>query len=404
MAASQKGLSRGCERGKGALANVRDYTIKHNVIMPVPAEEQPISAYKIGADDMSASQTVPQVRPALSSSGAGKSSYEVIREESRSEKARNLKGFVTFVVSRLVQAVFVVWSAVTLVFVAIHLTPGDIVDSLLTDSEKNNAELRMRVIAEWGLDKPVVVQYFGYLGKLLHGDFGTSYAQKKSVNAIFAEQFSATLQLTIVAAIIAVVVALIGSLVISGKTNAVVRSLYKGTELTLLSTPPFWFGILLLFVFSFRLGWFPVAGDSSFKSLVLPALAIGIPMGGNLSQILRQGIAKSEEQPYTLTSLSRGLSPAAIRLHHSLRHASIPALTVGGMMAGGLLGGAVITEQVFGRPGLGQIAVNAINTKDLPVILAVAFVSSLVFVIASTVVDVLYYLVDPRLKIAHTEE
>jgi len=349
---------------------------------------------------MSVSQAVPRIHLA-SDDGT---SHDVIREETAKERLMSFRNFAVFIASRIAQSIFVVWSAVTLVFIAIHLTPGDIVDSLLTDSEKNNAELRARVIAEWGLDKPVAVQYIGYVGKLLHGDFGTSYAQKKSVNAIFAEQFAATLQLTLVAAAIAIVVALIGSLLISGKTNVFVRSLYKGTELTLLSTPPFWFGILLLFVFSFRLGWFPVAGDSSFKSLVLPALAIGIPMGGNLSQILRQGVTKSEEQPHTLTSLSRGLSPAAIRLRHSLRHASIPALTVGGMMVGGLLGGAVITEQVFGRPGLGQIAVDAINTKDLPVILAVAFVSSLVFVIASTVVDVLYYLVDPRLKIARTEE
>ncbi|MFR0573817.1 ABC transporter permease [Bifidobacterium thermophilum] len=328
----------------------------------------------------------------------------VIRKESISEKLHSASSFVLFLASRLVQALFVVWSAVTLAFIAVHCAPGDIVDSLLTDTEKSNEQMRLRVIEEWGLDKPVIVQYVGYIGKLLHGDFGTSYAQKKSVNAIFAEQFPATVQLTVAALIISVIVALIGALFISRRTNVAVSALYKGIELTLLSTPPFWFGILLLFVFSFTLGWFPVAGSTGIRSLVLPALAIGIPMGANLSQILRQGIAKSEEQPYTLTSLAKGLSPRAIRWHHSLRHASIPALTVGGMMIGGLLGGAVITEQVFGRPGLGQIALNAINSKDLPVILAVVFVSSLVFVLASTLVDVLYFVVDPRLKVAQSEE
>lgn len=202
----------------------------------------------------------------------------VIRKESLQEKLRSAGSFVLFLASRLVQALFVVWSAVTLAFIAVHCAPGDIVDSLLTDTEKSNEQMRLRVIEEWGLDKPVIVQYVGYIGKLLHGDFGTSYAQKKSVNAIFAEQFPATIQLTVVALIISVVVAIIGALFISRRTNVVVGSLYKGIELTLLSTPPFWFGILLLFVFSFTLGWFPVAGSSGIKSLVLPALAIGIPM------------------------------------------------------------------------------------------------------------------------------
>lgn len=327
-----------------------------------------------------------------------------VRRESRSERSTRALYFLRFVGARLAQAVFVVWSAVTLAFAAIHLAPGDIVDSLLSESQKNNLELRMKVVQDWGLDKPVIVQYVGYLWRLLHGDLGVSYAQKKSVNAIFADQFPATLQLALTAFSIAVVVALLGSLLVNGRFGGFGSSLYKGFELTLLSTPPFWFGILLLSIFSFRLGWFPVAGDTGIRSLILPALAIGIPVGGNLSQILRQGIEKSAEQPYTVTARSRGLSPMAIRIHHSLRHASIPALTVGGMMFGGLLGGAVITEQVFGRPGLGQIAVNAINTKDLPVLLAVVFVTSLVFVTASTLLDVLYYIVDPRLKVIRSGE
>lgn len=327
-----------------------------------------------------------------------------VRQENRSERTRRTMFFLRFVGIRLLQAVFVVWSAVTFAFAAVHLAPGDIVDSLLTDAQKNNVELRLKVVQYWGLDKPVIVQYVGYLWRLVHGDLGVSYAQKKSVNAIFADQFPATLQLALVAFVIAVVVALLGALLVNGRFGGFGASLYKGAELTLLSTPPFWFGILLLSIFSFRLGWFPVAGDTGIRSLVLPALAIGIPCGGNLSQILRQGVEKSAEQPYTVTARSRGLSPMQIRIHHSLRHASIPALTVGGMMFGGLLGGAVITEQVFGRPGLGQIAVNAINTKDLPVLLAVVFVTSFVFVTASTLLDVLYYVVDPRFKVIRSGE
>ncbi|WP_220456778.1 ABC transporter permease [Changpingibacter yushuensis] len=319
-------------------------------------------------------------------------------QDSRVGGIRRSEALVKFLAARLFQAVLVVWSAVTLTFIAVHAAPGNIVDNLLTDAERSNVELRARVIQEWGLDRPVFIQYLGYLGKLVRGDLGTSYVQHKSVNAIFAEQFPYTIQLTITAMIIATAVALLGSLLISNTTHPLIRGLYEGTELTLLSTPPFWFGILLLAVFSFQLGWFPVAGASGLAALVLPALAIGIPEGGNLSQILRQGIGRGLDQPFVTTARSRGLSGGQIKRRHLLRHASIPAVTVGTMMIGNLLGGAVITEQVFGRPGLGQIAVNAITSKDLPVILAVAFVSSLVFVIASTVVDLLYFAIDPRIR------
>lgn len=231
-----------------------------------------------------------------------------------------------FLFARVVQAVVVVWSAVTLTFIAVHLAPGSIIDNLLTEAERANAELRAQVIREWGLDQPVIVQYLGYLGKVLRGDLGTSYAQHRSVNDIFAEQFPYTIQLTVAAMVIAVVVALVGSLFISTTSHPIVRSIYEGGELTLLSTPPFWFGILLLSIFSFQLGWFPVAGATGLISLVLPALAIGIPEGGNLSQILRQGIGRGLDEPFVMTARSRGLSPSSVKRRHLLRHASIPPL------------------------------------------------------------------------------
>lgn len=327
-----------------------------------------------------------------------------IHAKGRREHIESLILFFRFIAVRIIQALFVVWLVVTLTFAAVHLAPGNIIDALLTDNERSNAELRLQAIREWGLDRPVIVQYVGYFAKLLRGDLGVSYVQKKSVNAIFAEQFPYTIALTVAAIIIALLVALVGSLTISQRSNGILRSAYEGVELSLLSTPPFWFGILLLAFFSFKLGWFPVAGaEQSWRSLVLPALAIGIPEGGNLSQILRQGIAKSSGQPFVVTARSWGLSWSQITRRNLLKHASIPAITVGAMMIGSLLGGAVITEKVFGRPGLGQIAVDAITSKDIPVILAVAFVTALVFVVASTIIDVLYYLVDPRIRLMKEE-
>ncbi len=169
-------------------------------------------------------------------------------------------------------------------------------------------------------------------------------------------------------------------------------------ELVLASTPSFWLGIVLLFIFSFTLRWFPVAGDRSFSSLVLPAFSLGLAQGAVVSQVLRRGLEDALDEPFVLTLRAWGLGNTVIRLRHALRHAALPAVTLTGWLIGGLLSGAVITEQVFGRPGLGKITVDAVLGKDLPVVLAVAIFSALVYVVLSTLVDILYLFIDPRLR------
>ncbi|STS10403.1 Glutathione transport system permease protein gsiC [Ewingella americana] len=169
-------------------------------------------------------------------------------------------------------------------------------------------------------------------------------------------------------------------------------------ELLLASTPSFWLGIVLLFIFSFTLRWFPVAGDRNFSALVLPALSLGLAQGAVVAQVLRRGLEDALNEPFALTLRAWGLGNLTIRLRHALRHAALPAVTLTGWLIGGLLSGAVITEQVFGRPGLGKVTVDAVLGKDLPVVLAVAIFSALVYVVMSTLVDILYLLIDPRLR------
>ncbi|MFP4834548.1 ABC transporter permease, partial [Paraburkholderia sp. BR10879] len=172
----------------------------------------------------------------------------------------------------------------------------------------------------------------------------------------------------------------------------------SGVELLLASTPSFWLGIMLLFVFSFTLKLFPVAGDRGFSSLVLPALSLGLAQGAVIGRILRKGIERALDEPYALTVRAWGIGGFALRLRHALRHAALPAVTLAGWLVGGLLSGAVITEQVFGRPGLGKVTVDAVLAKDMPVILAIAILSAAIYVVLSTAVDLLYLLIDPRLR------
>lgn len=299
------------------------------------------------------------------------------------------------VLGRIGSAVLVLWAAVTLSFASLQIAPGDIVN-LLIGEQVRTPEVEAAVRAEWGLDDPLIVQYLRYLWRVLHGDFGRSYMLQTDVGPLILSQLWPTLKLTAAALVVAVVFAVATAVLTAGRPWA--RRIAGGVELVLVSTPSFWLGIVLLFVFSFTLKLFPVAGDRNFAALVLPALSLGLSLGAVVGQVLREGLERALEEPFALTVRSWGASGLTLRLRHGLRHAALPAVTLTGWLVGGLLSGAVITELVFGRPGLGKVTVDAVLGKDLPVVLAVAIFSALIYVVLSTLVDLLYLVLDPRLR------
>lgn len=296
---------------------------------------------------------------------------------------------------RIGSGLLVLWAAVTLSFVSVHLAPGDIV-SLLIGEQLRTPEIEAAIRAEWGLDEPLLSQYFSYLYKILHGDFGRSYILQTDVSQLVLSQILPTLKLTAAALAVAIVFAIGSAVLTAGKRLP--RAVAAGLELVLISTPSFWLGILLLFVFSFTLKLFPVSGDRNLSALVLPALSLGLSLGAVVGQVLREGLERALEEPFALTVRSWGVGNFVLKLRHGLRHAALPAVTLAGWLVGSLLSGAVITESVFGRPGLGRITVDAVLSHDLPVVLAVAILSAFIYVVLSTLVDVFYLLLDPRLR------
>ncbi len=299
------------------------------------------------------------------------------------------------VLRRVGSGALVLWAAVTLAFLALQLAPGNTVDILLGDQART-PEVIKAVTEEWGLDKPLLEQYFSYIVKALSGDFGTSYVLQKPVGPLIFSQIGPTLQLTAAALVVAVLTAVLSAVFTAGRRWP--RRIANAAELILVSIPSFWLGIVLLAVFSFSLKLFPVSGANGFPSLVLPALAVGLSIGATLGQVLREGIEKSLDEPFAISVRARGVRDVVLRFQHALRHAALPAVTLTGWAIGGLLGGAVVTEQVFGRPGLGQVTVAAVLGKDLPVVLAVAVLSAFIYVTVSTVVDLIYLRIDPRLR------
>lgn len=291
----------------------------------------------------------------------------------------------------------VLWGAATISFVVVKLIPGDPV-SILTGGENvvDQAE-RAVLIHQYGLDQPLVAQYARYLGSALTGNFGQSYQYRQPVTAVILEAALPTLQLATVAILLALSLAILNALATAGRRGGL-RTTLSGIELALLSTPVYWIGIVLLSIFSFRLQWLPVTGNDGLAALVLPAISLSLPLAALLSQVLRDGLEEALMQPFALTVRTRGVREIVLRVRHGLRHAALAASTLTGTLLAGVLGGSILTETVFGRSGIGQIALQAIKTRDMPLVMGLVMLSALVFVVINLLVDALYLLIDPRLR------
>lgn len=295
-----------------------------------------------------------------------------------------------------VSAIAMLWAAVTLAFLAVHLAPGDPVTAIM--GEASNPDQRAQVAKDWGLDRPLLDQYLRYLGQLLHGDFGYSYVRGEPVSHIlFGEQLVTSAQLAGFSLLIAVVLAPILAVLTAGR-KAFAAKLVGIAEQVVASAPTFWIGLILISIFAFGLRVLPVTAGNELQRLVLPGLTLALPIAAVLSQVLREGIERSLEQPYALTARARGVGETTIRIRHGLRHAAIPAATLAGWAVSSLLTGTVVVEEVFGRAGLGKATVDAVTYRDVPVVLGIALLTATVYLIVTVLIDIAYLWIDPRLK------
>ncbi|MEV7908213.1 ABC transporter permease, partial [Streptomyces anulatus] len=297
---------------------------------------------------------------------------------------------------RLGLAGLVLWGAVTVAFSAVRLMPGDTAD-ILAGLTRTTPALRAQIVREYQLDRPLPLQYLGYLGRLLRGDLGDSYVLRIPVARAIGQQLGATLDLLAATVLLTVSVSLFVGLLTAHRGSRL-RGPLTFAETLGAAVPPFWLGILLLTLLSFRLHWFPAVGTTGPRGLVLPAVTLAAAPTVMITQVLRRGLERALDEPFVVTARARGIGEAAVRVRHVLRHALIPVTTLTGWLAGSLIGGAVVVESVFSRQGLGRLVVNAVTNKDMPLVIGVVLVSALVYVAVNTAVDLLYPLIDPRLR------
>ncbi|WP_324247695.1 ABC transporter permease [Nocardia sp.] len=296
----------------------------------------------------------------------------------------------------LVSAAAMMWAAVTLAFLAVHLAPGDPVTAIM--GESTDPSLRARVEQDWGLDRPLWVQYTRHLGRLLHGDLGYSYVRGEPVaDILFGEQLRTSAQLAGFALLIALLLAPLLAVLTAGRRDPLSRTVTTA-EIVVASAPPFWTGLLLIWTFAFTLKVLPVTAGNEFQRLILPSVTLALPIAAVLAQVMREGIERALTEPFALTARARGIGAIRLRVRHGLRHSLIPAATLAGWAVSGLLTGTVVIEEVFGRAGIGRATVQAVSYSDVPVVLGVALLSAAVYLTVTVLVDIAYVWIDPRLQ------
>lgn len=302
-----------------------------------------------------------------------------------------------YVLRRLSQAVLVVVGVTVLAFGVLFIT-GDPV-YLLVDPRAMTPEQIQQLRHRFGFDRPLVVQYADHVFKALRGDMGTSLHHGVPNFDLITERLPATLELAFAGMAVALVVALPAGIVSATRRNTLADYLSMNAALLGQSMPVFWLGLILVLVFSVQLGWFPVSGRGTLAHLVLPAITVGAFTAARTARMVRSSLLDVLSEDYVRTARAKGVAERRVVIHHALRNALIPVITLLGIDFGYLLGGAVITETIFAWPGVGRLAVQAIANKDIPLVQAIVIMMAFVFVFINLAIDLLYTVLDPRVRL-----
>ncbi len=304
-----------------------------------------------------------------------------------------------YLIKRILIAVPVLWGVTVVVFILMHLAPGDPIMAMMTsDFDKGTYELLRH---QFGLDQPLPVQYLLWLSHILQGDLGRDMMARRPVLEWIADTIPTTLTLAVGSIIIAVVVGIPLGIVAAVRREGIFDGISRVAAVIGVSMPVFWLGMLMIILFAVQFRWFPAGGSMSefgLKAMILPSLALGLSMAALIMRMTRSSMLDVLGEDYVRTARAKGLKEALVLQRHALGNALIPVVTVVGLQFGNVLGGAVLTEIVFSLPGLGRMMVEAIARRDYPLVEGTVLAVSVLFVFVNLMVDMLYGIIDPRIR------
>ena len=273
---------------------------------------------------------------------------------------------------------------------------GDPVTTMV--GEHVNPVVIEKISKEMGLDQPLYIQFFKYVANALRGDFGTSYRLNRNVTQIILDAFPNTVKLSVLAAIVAWFIGITAGIVAAIRQNRLLDRLFMGCALMGVSMPVFMTALVLQYVFAFKLKWFPVSGFDSIRAMILPAIVLGWNSAASIARMTRSNLVEIMQNDFIRTARAKGLREHGVIIGHALKNAMLPVVTMMALQISSMLSGAVLTESVFGVPGIGRLAVNAIETRDMPLLQGTVVFTTILIIIGNLAADLLYNVLDPRIR------
>ncbi len=303
-------------------------------------------------------------------------------------------------ISRLFQFFTVIFGVLVLTFLLIHLVPGDPVEVMLGESASMADREALR--EQLGLNQPLLTQFGGYLNKLAHGDLGRSIHTKTPIIELFKTRYPASVQLAFLSMLIGLLIGVPLGIYAALKAGRWQDIIVTVVSVRLSAMPAFWLGPILMLVFAVWLGWLPVSGMSEPAAIILPALTLGLGLSAILTRMTRTSLLEVLNEDFIRTARAKGLSERDVIIRHALRAALLPIVTIVGLQMGSLLAGTVITETIFSWDGIGRLLVESIEKRDYPVTQACVLAVALSYVVINFITDMVYRLVDPRMRSANS--
>ena len=300
------------------------------------------------------------------------------------------------VLKRILISIPVLIGVVLIIFIMLRIVPGDPAVTMM--GEHVNPAIIEKLSREMGLDQPMHIQFIKYVGNALKGDFGTSYRLNRNVTKIILDAFPNTVKLSVCAAIVAWVIGITAGIVAAIRQNRFLDRLFMGCALMGVSMPVFMTALVLQYVFAFKLKWFPVSGFDSLRAMVLPAIVLGWNSAGSIARMTRSNLVEIMQNDFIRTARAKGLREYGVIIGHALKNAMLPVVTMMALQISSMLSGAVLTESVFGVPGIGRLAVNAIETRDMPLLQGTVIFTTVLIILGNLIADLLYNVLDPRIR------